>query len=31
MNPLGFNDYEDFCLEYLNDTENWLTGSLQTA
>ena len=31
MNLLGFNDYQDFCREYLDDTENWLTGSLQTA
>ena len=27
----GFNDYQDFCREYLDDTENWLTGSLRTA
>ena len=31
MNLLGFNDYQDFCREYLDDTENWLTGSLRTA
>ena len=31
MNLLGFNDYQDFCREYLDDTENWLNGSLQTA
>ena len=31
MNLLGFNDYQDFCREYLDETENWLNGSLQTA
>ena len=31
MNLLGFNDYQDFCREYLDFSENWIMGRLQTA
>ena len=31
MNLLGFTDYEDFCREYLDDTEHWMTENRRTA
>lgn len=31
MNLLGFNDYQDFCREYLDRSENWMLGIRMTA
>ncbi len=31
MNLLGFNDYQDFCREYLDYSENWMMGKQMTA
>ena len=31
MNLLGFNDYQDFCREYLDRSENWMLGRQMTA
>ena len=31
MNLLGFTDYQDFCRDYLEYSENWMLEKLQTA
>ena len=31
MNLLGYNDYQAFCREYLDYSENWMQGKLKTA
>lgn len=31
MNLLGFNDYQEFCQEYLDYSESWMAGQLETA
>ena len=31
MNLLGFNDYQDFCREYLDYSENWMVEKLLSA
>ena len=31
MNLLGFNDYQDFCRDYLDYSESWMQEKLCTA
>ena len=31
MNLLGFNDYQAFCRDYLDYSEDWLAGRLKSA
>ncbi len=31
MNLLGFNDYQDFCRDYLDYSESWMQEKLRTA
>ena len=31
MNLLGFNDYQQFCRDYLDYSENWMMGRQLTA
>ena len=31
MDLLGFSDYQDFCRDYLDYSESWMAGQLETA
>ena len=31
MNLLGFTDYEDFCRDYLDESEQWMSQQLMSA